>query len=333
VTTNFADLSHHQSAVDLAAYARAGHDRVMLKATEGLSVVDARFAERWQQAGRLRLARVAYHFGRAGNSGAAEFDHLLQVVGGLGARDALCLDSEDTSAPGRAAAHAREFTARAVARGVRTGLVYTGRWFAEPNGITAAVVQPGWRQLWLSDYGTAPDGGIALPTGWSRAQLVARQFTDHATVPGITGGCDYNRVLADWIDNAPPEDDVTLTAAQAATLADIAAGVNDLQAKMDRTRDVTLLNMGNRQIAAQAALDAQAKTLAALGVVVGAQADDEAKLTAAVTAAVGGAEQRIIDAVRTVIIDPQVDNNDPQAFVVALRDALARGTAHPEGPA
>jgi GH25 family lysozyme M1 (1,4-beta-N-acetylmuramidase) len=218
VVTSFADLSHYQESVDLAAYARAGHDRVILKATEGLSVVDSRFAERWQQAGRLGLARVAYHFGRAGNSGAAEFDHLLQVVGGLGARDVLCLDSEDTGAASRAAAHAREFTARAVARGVRTGLVYTGRWFAEPNGITAAVVQPGWRQLWLSDYGTAADAGIALPTGWSRAQLVARQFTDHASVAGIAGGCDYNRLLRDWLSRpitrpAPPpanpmEDDV-----------------------------------------------------------------------------------------------------------------------------
>lgn len=200
---SFADISHHQSTVNLTTYAHAGHSRVVLKATEGTSGVDSRFAERWHEAGRLGLGRVAYHFARAANNGAAEFDHFLATVGKLGPRDILCLDAEDTSSPRRSAAHAREFTTRAVARGVRTGLVYTGRWFADPNGVTAAVMQPGWRQLWLSDYGTKADAAMLLPAGWSRTQVVARQFTDKASVAGIAGGCDYSRLLRDWLSPIP----------------------------------------------------------------------------------------------------------------------------------
>ena len=120
----FADISHHQSVVDLNAYAAAGHDRVFLKATQGLSYVDPTFTARWRQAGALGLARGAYHFAEADNDGGAEFDHFLSVVlaaDAIGERDILCLDAEDTAHTSRAAAHAAQFTACAVVRGYPTG--------------------------------------------------------------------------------------------------------------------------------------------------------------------------------------------------------------------
>lgn len=217
--TTFADISHHQSTVDLAAYATV-HDRVVLKATEGTTYTDPTFAARWRQAGSLNLARVAYHFARNANTGSLEFDHFLSVVdsAGIGPRDWLCLDTEDTASPGRAVAAAQEFTARAVQRGYANGLVYTGRWYAEPNGLTADAMPPGWRRLWLSDYTTAhSDTGMPLPTGWTRAQVVARQHTSTATVTGITGPCDYSRVLADWLQTtmAPGDDNMSAEDVQA----------------------------------------------------------------------------------------------------------------------
>jgi lysozyme len=201
---NFADLSHHQAGVDLAAYRAAGHDRVVLKATEGPSFVDPAFVARWREAGRLRLVRVAYHFARAANSGTAECDHFMRTVraAGLEQDDWLCLDVEDTETPGRAAAHAREFTTHAVQLGRPDGLVYTGRWYADPNKVTAATFPPGWRRLWLSDYGRKADADITLPAGWSRAQLAARQYTDGAEVAGVRSRCDHSRVLNDWLQPA-----------------------------------------------------------------------------------------------------------------------------------
>ena len=218
--TSFADISHHQGVVDMAKYKAAGHDRIIMKATEGTGFTDPMFKRNWQEAGRLGLKRVAYHFQRAKFDGAKEFDHFYAVVqdaGGMKAGDWLCLDSEDTETPRRAAANAREFTARAVARGVRDGLVYPGRWYGLPNGINAAIFPAGWRKLWLSDYTAGQaDSAIELWPGWSRDQVAARQFTDRATVAGVTGWCDYNRVLKDWLTvvdavstTDPPEDWMT----------------------------------------------------------------------------------------------------------------------------
>lgn len=221
----FADLSHHQATVDLPTYARQ-HDRVALKATEGLRYVDPRFADRWAEAGRLGLARIAYHFAKAINSGAAEFDHFWAVVGALDwtASDRLCLDSEDTQTPGRAAEHATEFTARAVTRGMPTGLFYTGRWYAQPNGLTASRLQFGWQQLWLADYTAShSDAALPLPSGWTAGQLCARQYTSTATVVGVTGGCDYSRVLIDWLATDVQED------LNMATLDDVLAELQGLR--------------------------------------------------------------------------------------------------------
>ncbi len=201
--TSFADISHHQGVVDLAKYKAAGHDRIIMKATEGTGFTDPLFNSNWVEAGRLGLKRTAYHFQRARFNGADEFDHFyaaVQEAGGLRAGDWLCLDTEDTDTPSRGAANAKEFTARAVARGVKEGLVYTGRWYGLPNGIKATIFPTGWRKLWISDYtpGQA-DTAVELWPGWTRAQVAARQYTDRATVAGVTGRCDYNRVLKDWL--------------------------------------------------------------------------------------------------------------------------------------
>jgi len=328
VTVSYCDLSHHQAAVNLTAYAAAGHDRIMLKATEGTGFLDGMFASRWAQAGQLRLARGAYHFLRNDLPGAQQwawFAKCLTAAGGLRPGDWLCVDVEDTNTPAGAAPCARAFTAAAVTAGQATGQVYTGKWYADPHGVTAAIFPPGWRWLWLSDYtpGQA-DGAIELPNGWTRPQVVARQSTDKATVPGVTGGCDYSRVLHDWLQ---PEDD--MSAADSAAIERIETLLGRMNAEtMGRVEDkidaMNATTLGRHETK----LNGIVTAVAATAVKVGALADDEAK----VLGAVGGAEQRIITAVQQVIVDPAVDNNDPQAFVAALRDALDRGTAKPPVP-
>jgi lysozyme len=206
--TSFADLSHHNAPVDLAAYKAAGHDRVVLKATEGTFFVDPTFTTRWKQAKQVGLARVAYHFARAKFNGADEFDHFLSVVnaaGGLGPRDRLCLDVEDSDTPNRAGANAREFAARAVQRGVMTGLVYSYRYYMINHAVAPSQFPPGWRQLWLADYTAGQaDTAIELGAGWDRSQVVARQYTDKATFAGVNGTCDGNRVVKDWLAAPAP---------------------------------------------------------------------------------------------------------------------------------
>jgi GH25 family lysozyme M1 (1,4-beta-N-acetylmuramidase) len=219
VAIGFADLSHYQAGVDLGAYARVGYDRVFLKATQGDDGVDPTFGARWREAGELGLARCAYHFAEAEDDGAADFDHFIAVVnaaGGLGPADLLCLDSEDSPNIGRADEHAREFTNRAAARGHPNGCLYTGRWFADPANLRPDDLAPGWRRLWISYYGTAADDAIPLPAGWTRDQVIARQYTDRATVAGVSGLCDANRVLKEWITMTLTSGDAKLIATELA---------------------------------------------------------------------------------------------------------------------
>lgn len=324
--TTFADLSHHQAGVSMTAYA-AAHDRVALKATEGVGYVDPTFADRWVAAGAAGLARVAYHFDRAASDGGDQCDWFLAAVrrvGGVRAGDLLCLDSEDTQSPAKAAASAAAFTNRAAAAGYR-GCVYTGRWFANPYGIGANVLHPLWRRLWLSDYTLAhDDAAMPLPAGWARSQVIARQFTDRAAVPGVTGPCDYSRVLAEWLGAPTPTGDTSVTTEADQILAAVKACQDTLYNLTRAQSPDGKPDPGHAEQAVTTAngrLTALAGALAKIGQQVGALSDDEAKLLAAEDAATA----KILAAVQTVIVDPQVPNADPEAFVAALRDALVRG--------
>jgi hypothetical protein len=39
-----------------------------------------------------------------------------------------------------------------------------------------------------------------LPPGWLRSQVIARQYTSTAVVPGIASPCDYSRLFVDWTE-------------------------------------------------------------------------------------------------------------------------------------
>lgn len=335
----FADISHHQATVDLAAYKAAGHDRVCIKATGGatdgtLRYVDPEFAGRWRQAGDLGLHRIAYHYARNNNPGAAELAWCLDrltAAGGMRPGDVLCYDQEDTLPGGSTLARqrTREFVTAAVAARITTGWIYSGKWYLDPAGVRAADLPAGWQRLWISDYTAGQaDGAIEVPAGWSRAQFVARQFTDQATVPGVAGGCDYSRVLIDWINTG----DDSMSASDAdrviaavnngvATLYNLARA-QDPDGRPDAGHAEMAVTTANARLTAQGAVQAaQGVVLARVAAQVGALSDDEAKLLAA-----GDADTaRILAAVQAVIVDPQVPNADPEAFVAALRDALVRG--------
>lgn len=324
--TTFADLSHHQGGIDLTAYAKT-HDRIAFKATQGGSYTDPTFTARWRQAGTLGLARIAYHYAENDGDGAKDFDRLYALVSlhGLSARDVLCLDQEDTATPQRAAAYTGQWTERAASRGV-AGIIYTGAWYANPNGVTAAVAAPPWRRLWLSDYSaTHSDTAMPLPTGWTRGQVVARQYTDKATVAGITGTCDYSRVLQDWLSGE--DDDMTALFANVAEFQAAVRAAADESQREVATRVLLrgLTGQANQaftvdgwtapSVAGQLAPIARAATTTAAKV-----ADVAAAVTALQTAVAGLAEsQRRVEAALSAAV--------PQTAPVA-GDVAVTGTLH-----
>lgn len=365
---SFADLSHHQDPVDLAAYQRAGHDRVCLKATGGatdgtLRYVDPAFAARWRLAGQLGLHRIAYHYARNNNGGGDELGWCLDRIdaaGGLAAGDVLCYDQEDTRPGGAGLARQRtaEFTAAAVHAGITSGWIYSGKWYLDPAGLRVAAgfrasalpasdLPAGWRQLWISDYTTGqPDAAVELPAGWARAQIVARQYTNKATVPGIAGPCDYSRVLVEWIGGDQP-----MSAAELATLtaaiADLKTAVTDgfstlynLTRAQDKTGKPDPGHAEQAVTTANSRLTSVGGAVAKIGVQVGALGDDEAKILSAVAAGAGAdaaqfaallaagsqTEAKLIAVIEATPPAPG-GGVDGAALVAALRDTLIAGTA------
>ncbi|MEX5712263.1 GH25 family lysozyme [Parafrankia sp. FMc6] len=216
--SDFADIaSPYQDGADLAVYAAAGHDRIVIKASEGTGYRNPRFATWWAAAGRAGLARGAYHYARPSRSaGAAEADYFVSVIqaaGGLGPRDWVWLDTEDPDERGpKAADHAAAFATRMVQLGYTGGVIYSYAPYLAGIGLTAAMLPERWRWLHVAHYNAAvADERVPLPLGWVRDQVLGRQYTDKAAQAGIPGASDRNRVLREWLPSAAraiEEDDV-----------------------------------------------------------------------------------------------------------------------------
>lgn len=75
------DLSHYQGEVDWPVLAQQNIMFAYIKATEGSSHTDARFAYNWEESGKTDLAAGAYHFFSFDSSGDTQADHFIHTVG------------------------------------------------------------------------------------------------------------------------------------------------------------------------------------------------------------------------------------------------------------
>lgn len=74
------DVSYYQGEIDWQILAKENIDFAFIKATEGSSHIDTKFAENWEQAGKTELKRSAYHFFSFESSGEAQGEHFISVV-------------------------------------------------------------------------------------------------------------------------------------------------------------------------------------------------------------------------------------------------------------
>lgn len=190
----FPDISEHNGAPNWdeleAAYRRGDIAAVMIRAGFGTVRADNRFATNQAECRRRGIPAMYYWFCYpAYNSAAAEAAMFNRVVGQLQPNEAMCGDFEDD--PGalpfpRGAAGlqwATDFLSLLQApRNATWGYSY-------PYLISTVGLQPLWQTwpFWLADYSATPDSAFGYP--------IARQFTDCASVPGISGCCDLSRVL------------------------------------------------------------------------------------------------------------------------------------------
>jgi len=200
------DLSHHNSDPDFAKVASAGVVGIFHKATQGTSYVDPKFAARRAAAEKAGLLFASYHFLEAGNVSAQMAHYLDTVQPVYGER--VCIDHEPLSGhPDPSIDDLRAAVAYLAAdpRNLQVA-IYSGHLIKDqvPSGAVDESLEA--TALWVAQYTTA-----SAPS-WPKATWpvwTLWQYTDSATVPGITGPVDGDRfngsndALRRWMGPAP----------------------------------------------------------------------------------------------------------------------------------
>jgi lysozyme len=178
------DVSHFQGEIDWRAVAAAGVRFAFIKATEGLSDVDPRFAQNWQLSRAAGLLRGAYHFLHPNLDARQQAEHFLSVVMLDDAALPPALDVEVTDGVDPAALQACvETWLETIEAAVRCKpVVYTDPWFWRDNVGADLGAYP----LWLACYAATPD----IPASWQGWTFW--QHSESGSVEGITGPVDLD---------------------------------------------------------------------------------------------------------------------------------------------
>ena len=166
------DVSHHQGAFDHAKAAQEGFDFCIVKATEGVTLMDSQFDRNWRQLADLGLTRGAYHFGRPGsNSARAEARFYLETTELKDDDIRPILDLEDFGdealGPRALAEWVRDWVEEVVEATGKRAIVYTRHFWIEQLGDPTVNFDT---DLWVPRYSDAMLDPF-LPKAWDRFTL------------------------------------------------------------------------------------------------------------------------------------------------------------------
>lgn len=185
-TTRGIDASHHQGVIDWPRVADAGIEFAYLKATEGSSFTDPRFADNWAAARAAGIRPGGYHYYTLCSPPEAQADHFLATLGAVETLESLppVVDLEligncDPPPPrDRLRDQVQTFIDRVEEATGRKVVVYFHPDFEAHYDLVEAFD----RRLWVRRVGDRPPPGDWFL--WQR--------NDQATVAGIEGPVDLN---------------------------------------------------------------------------------------------------------------------------------------------
>jgi lysozyme len=183
------DVSQWQGSIDWKRVAASGVRLAFVKATEGSTFTDPRFAANRHAAEEHGIRIGAYHFASpSGSSPAAQADHFAHVVGTLRRRELRPVVDLETGLPTSTQAFARELVQAIRKRLGVTPLLYSY------SAYLAAMhpSRPIGGGLWLASYSRndGRDYGAAVPKPWKG--WVAHQYSSRGHVAGIPGLVDVS---------------------------------------------------------------------------------------------------------------------------------------------
>ena len=192
--------------VDSLFWATARPWVTILKATQGVSILDPHFGERWVRARFLDWPRWSYHFYDPAVPGEDQAEVFLRVSGiQQGERAVLDLEWIAPYDELTWAADGVDAWLSLVEQATGTPpVVYTRRdvWMAYFGDASHPWAEErGW-PLWIADY-RGTEEPLMVP-GWTRWALW--QYTSTGRWPGVAGNVDLSRV-AKWFDSQERGDD------------------------------------------------------------------------------------------------------------------------------
>jgi lysozyme len=179
------DVSSYQGSIDWKRVKGAGVVFGLARVSDGLEVIDQRFAENYAAMKQAGLRRGAYQFFRASADPLAQADLVLAAVRPLGLPDLpLVADVEtaDGMPPEEVRARLARWLARVQRRTRRRPIVYTSPAMGETLGG-----QFGDQPLWVAHYQVDCP---TLPLGWERWTFW--QHSSDGRVAGVYGPVDLD---------------------------------------------------------------------------------------------------------------------------------------------
>lgn len=208
------DLSHHNPTPDWAKLKAGGTLAVIMKATEGTTYVDPTYKQRRKDAEAAGIKVFTYHYLKHG-SVVAQMDHYLDVVKPV-VGERLVVDYEDQAC---VVADLEQAVVHLANAGRDYQITCYGAMFLT-QAATGHSQKLGGTSLWAARY-SSNEPNIATDV-WPHWSLW--QYTDHATVDGISAPVDGNKwngdpaKFLDWVGPAaqggqtpvPTDDDHTV---------------------------------------------------------------------------------------------------------------------------
>lgn len=199
------DVSHYQGKVDWDLVKSHGIKFAYVKATEGVSTIDAQFKRNWQVLGDKHLTRGVYHFCHPEMDMGVQGKFFAQTVGALKQGDTVWADVESTHPNGASDTwlHYDEKTRRLK---LDHFLESADKEFTKLSGfkvLTGIYTDKGdWESYFSPDYDHSGRGlWLASLTEklphpirpWKKIKVW--QYSFHGRVPGIVGDVDLDYMM------------------------------------------------------------------------------------------------------------------------------------------
>ena len=184
--TQGVDVSAHQGRIDWDALARADVRFAYIKASEGATFVDPRFAANWRDAGRAGVRRGAYHRFSLCRSAAAQAANFMRTAprAGDALPPAVDVENFEDCASADAVAQIEEFLNALEAHYGARPLLYVTRQFHDAHDRDFPR-----ERFWIRS--------LYAPPEFRRRDWVIWQHHNYAQRPGIEAPVDLDAFRGD----------------------------------------------------------------------------------------------------------------------------------------